>query len=73
METTTASEAPRPAGVWFKSGRSAPASNCVEVRYLPEGGVEVRNSKRPEGGSLIFTDEEFDAWVDGAKDGDFDR
>jgi hypothetical protein len=73
METTAASAAPRPAGVWFKSGRSAPASNCVEVRYLPEGGVEVRNSKRPEGGSLIFTDDEFDAWVGGAKDGDFDR
>jgi hypothetical protein len=35
--------------------------------------VEVRNSKRPDAGSLIFTDEEFDAWVGGAKDGDFNR
>ncbi|BEL12938.1 hypothetical protein Q0Z83_111290 [Actinoplanes sichuanensis] len=73
MQTSAASAAPRPAGVWFKSGRSAPDANCVEVRYLAGGGVEVRNSKRPEGGSLIFTDEEFDAWVGGAKDGDFDR
>jgi hypothetical protein len=73
METTAASAAPGPAGVWFKSGRSAPASNCVEIRYRPEGGVEVRNSRRPEGGSLTFTDDEFDAWVGGAKDGDFDR
>ena len=73
METTAALAAPRPAGAWFKLGRSAPASNCVEVRYLPEGGVEVRNSKRPEGGTITFTDAEFDAWVGGAKDGDFDR
>jgi uncharacterized protein DUF397 len=73
METTAAAATPRPAEVWFKSGRSAPESHCVEVRYLSEGGVEVRNSKRPEGGTLTFTDEEFDAWVGGAKDGDFDR
>jgi hypothetical protein len=73
METIAASATPHPPGAWFKSGRSAPDANCVEVRYLPEGGVEVRNSKRPERGSLIFTDDEFDAWVGGAKDGDFDR
>ena len=60
-------------GQWFKSGRSGGGSDCVEVRYLEGGGVEVRNSKRPDAGTLLFTDSEFDAWVGGAKDGDFDR
>ncbi|WP_229070853.1 MULTISPECIES: DUF397 domain-containing protein [unclassified Actinoplanes] len=73
MEPTAATPVSRPMGTWFKSRRSNPASNCVEVRYLAGGRVEVRNSKRPDAGSLIFTDEEFDAWVGGAKDGDFDR
>jgi hypothetical protein len=64
---------PRQPGQWFTSGRSGGGSDCVEVRYLEGGGVEVRNSKRPDAGSLQFTDTEFDAWVGGAKDGDFDR
>ena len=63
----------RALGVWFKSSDSAGGAECVEVCYLPEGGVEVRNSKRPDAGTLYFTDAEFDAWVSGAKKGDFDR
>ncbi|UQU67421.1 DUF397 domain-containing protein [Couchioplanes caeruleus] len=63
----------RPPGVWFKSRRSGGGSDCVEVCNLEEGGVAVRNSKRPDAGTLIFTDSEFDAFVGGAKDGDFDR
>jgi hypothetical protein len=73
MKPTSPPATPQPSGDWFKSRRSAPASNCVEVRYLAGGGVEVRNSNNPQAGSLIFTDAEFDAWVGGAKDGDFDR
>ncbi|GAA0547014.1 hypothetical protein GCM10010172_30950 [Paractinoplanes ferrugineus] len=63
----------RQPGQWFKSGRSGGGSDCVEVCYLEGGGVKVRNSKRPDAGTLQFTDSEFDAWVGGAKDGDFDR
>jgi hypothetical protein len=70
---TTETTGGRPRGVWFKSGRSGGGSDCVEVCYLEEGGVAVRNSKRPEAGTLIFTDSEFNAFVGGAKDGDFDR
>jgi hypothetical protein len=73
MQSNAESAGSQPVGVWFKSRRSAPASNCVEVRYLADGGVEVRNSNHPEAGALTFTDDEFDAWVGGAKDGDFDR
>jgi hypothetical protein len=73
MEDATAAATARPGGTWFKSGRSAPASDCVEICYIPGGGVQVRNSKDPDGGTLTFTDAEFNAWVGGAKDGDFDR
>ena len=35
-------------------------------------GVEVRYSKDPDGPTLEFTKTELGAWLDGAKNGDFD-
>ncbi len=58
---------------WFKSTRSANVANCVEVAELPYGGRAVRDSKNPDGPSLSFTAAEWDAFVAGAKDGEFDR
>jgi hypothetical protein len=58
--------------VWIKSRRSGPISdNCVEAAAIP-GGVAVRDSKNPAGPALLFTTDEWDAFVVGAKDGDFD-
>jgi hypothetical protein len=37
-----------------------------------DGGIAVRDSKNPDGPVLRFTRGEFDAWVDGAKKGEFD-
>ena len=57
---------------WFKSTRSGPNSdNCVEVAFVGEV-IAVRDSKNPEGPALIFTTAEWDAFVGGAKDGEFD-
>jgi len=59
---------------WFKSSYSNGngGNNCVEVRRLPRPGlVQVRNSKAPEG-VIHFTKEEWDAFIKGAKDGEFD-
>lgn len=58
--------------VWQKSTRSGPnCDNCVEVAFVP-GAVAVRDSKNPTGPALLFTIDEWDAFVGGAKDGEFD-
>ncbi len=58
---------------WRKSGRSSAQGNCVEVAKLQGGGVAVRNSRHPEGPALVFTHSEFEAFLLGATDGDFDE
>jgi hypothetical protein len=59
---------------WQKSGRSNPSGNCVEMGELPNGaGIAVRNSRDPDGPALIYTFDEIAAFIDGARDGDFDN
>lgn len=58
--------------VWQKSTRSGPVSdNCVEIAFV-DGAIAMRDSKHPDGPVLLFTAEEWDAFVEGAKDGEFD-
>jgi hypothetical protein len=58
--------------VWFKSSRSGPnCDNCVEVAFV-NGAIAVRDSKNQTGPALVFTPDEWDAFVGGAKDGEFD-
>ena len=57
---------------WLKSTRSGPGRDaCVEVAFVDEA-IAVRDAKNPAGPALIFTAAEWDAFVGGAKDGEFD-
>ena len=58
---------------WEKSFASEPnGGSCVEARRRA-GQIEVRNSKRPEDSTVLFTIEEWDSFLDGAKKGEFDQ
>ncbi len=60
---------------WVKSSRSngSGGNNCVEVRAASEAPlVFVRNSKAPKQGQAIFTRDEWQAFIDGVKSGEFD-
>jgi hypothetical protein len=57
---------------WVKSRASASNGNCVELASLTGGGVAVRDSKDPHGPVLRYTAEEWAAFLDGAKSGEFD-
>jgi len=50
---------------WFKSSKSAGTKDCVEVAHL-DGAVGVRDSKNPTGPALVFTPEEWTAFLRGA-------
>jgi hypothetical protein len=59
--------------VWRKSTRSDNGGNsCVEVAKNLPGVVGVRDSKDRSGPALTFTPDEWAAFVDGVKKGEFD-
>ena len=72
--SSTASGIPAPEqGLsWTKSSLSFCNSNCVEVAGLAVGQIGVRNSKDPDGGVLRFTPTEWDAFLGGVRNGEFD-
>jgi len=57
---------------WVKSSLSFCNGNCVEVATIPDGGRAVRNSRDPDGPVLRFTHNEWEAFIGGAKNGEFD-
>lgn len=58
---------------WRKSRYSGSnGGNCVEVACNLPGIVAVRDSKHPNGPVLVATPQEWEAFVRGVTDGEFD-
>ncbi|MDH6135032.1 hypothetical protein P3T37_004442 [Kitasatospora sp. MAA4] len=56
---------------WYKSSYSNNGGACVEVAANNPGVVPVRDSKNPEGPTLLFPVGVFAAFVAGVKAGEF--
>jgi hypothetical protein len=57
---------------WQESSYSGNTDNSyVEARRFDDG-VEVRHSLMPDAGAITYTNAEWDAFLRGAKDGEFD-
>ncbi len=58
--------------IWCKSTYSGGnGGNCVEVASNLPGIVAVRDSKDPDGPALVFTADEWRAFISGARAGEF--
>jgi hypothetical protein len=57
--------------VWRKSSSCA-AHDCVEVAFLDDGQVAVRDSKGRQGPLLLFTPDEWRTFLEAARVGEFD-
>jgi hypothetical protein len=60
-------------GTWIKSSLSAYNGNCVEVAGLTGETICVRDSKHPKRAVLNFTPAEWDAFIGGVHNGEFER
>jgi len=64
-----------PAVAWHISTRSADTgASCVEAGPLADGSgrVALRHSKAPDAATIVYTRAEWDAFIGGVKDGEFD-
>jgi hypothetical protein len=57
---------------WVRSTAGDAGGKHVEVSRLDDGGMAVRDSLDPDGPILYFTPAEWEAFVGGVKDGEFD-
>ncbi|MFJ9842359.1 DUF397 domain-containing protein [Kitasatospora sp. NPDC101155] len=58
---------------WFKSSYSSNGGDCVEVagNLVTSDTVPVRDSKDPEGLSLVFAADAWSAFVSAVRSGEF--
>jgi|tagenome__1003787_1003787.scaffolds.fasta_scaffold20936660_2 hypothetical protein len=61
----------RPAHLRWRKASASSIGNCVEVA-ADCGEVLLRDSKDPTGPWIRYTAAEWDAFIQGAKDGEFD-
>ncbi len=58
---------------WIKSSLSFANGDCVEVARLPDGQIAVRDSKDTDQLTLRFTPTEWNAFIGGVRNGEFDH
>jgi hypothetical protein len=68
--TLSASE--RVSLAWIKARSSTANGVCVEVASAV-GNIAIRDSKDPNGPILVYTPSEFRAFLEGARNGEFDN
>lgn len=68
----TLSDAERRTLSWLKAHRSTADGACVEVASI-KGKVAMRDSKDPDGPILVYAPAEFSAFLEGARNGEFDH
>ncbi|MFF5244399.1 DUF397 domain-containing protein [Streptosporangium sp. NPDC000095] len=56
---------------WRKSSLSADGASCVETAFVGND-VAVRDTKNRDGGTLIFSRTEWNAFIGNIKNGDLD-
>jgi hypothetical protein len=61
-----------PGGLAWRKSSFSHSNGCVEVAPLPHGGVALRDSKNPDGGTLRYTHHEWTAFLAGVRNDEFD-
>jgi hypothetical protein len=57
---------------WSTSSYCPDGPSCVAVRLMPDGSVAVRDTKDRHGPALVFTVPEWEAFLAGARAGEFE-
>lgn len=57
---------------WERTTYTDGSPAALEVGYAENGMVALRKADEPEGDLLIYTPEEWTAFVEGVRDGEFD-
>lgn len=65
-------EGERASLTWIKAQASSYQGACVELASA-SGNVAMRDSKDPNGPILVYSTTEFKAFLDGARNGEFDN
>jgi len=58
---------------WIKAKASGENGACVEIAHLADGRVALRDTKDRSLAPHVYTAREWDAFLDGARKGEFDR
>jgi len=57
---------------WFKATASSANGGCLEVAFLHDGRVALRDNEDLANPPFVVSPRVWECWVDGAKNGEFD-